>query len=81
MSKKSVASFEKNLEALEVIVNKLEKGELSLDESLKHFEHGIKLARLCQTSLSEAQQKVEILMQQTENAEAEKFQIFNDEDH
>lgn len=71
MPKKPVASFEKNLETLEAIVSKLEKGELSLDESLKYFEQGIKLARLCQASLTEAEHKVEILMQQSEHAEAQ----------
>ncbi len=54
-------NFEESLKRLEEITEKLEKGELSLDESLKIFEEGIKLSRFCQKKLTEAEQKVEIL--------------------
>jgi len=54
-------NFEKSIAELEGIVNNLEKGELSLDESLKQFEKGITLARKCQDVLSQAEQKIEIL--------------------
>lgn len=60
--------FEKNLERLEQIVNALEEGGLSLDESLKRFEEGIKLARQCEKALTAAEKKIEIL---TKNAEGE----------
>ena len=60
--KDSVASFEKNLEALEVLVDKLEQGEISLDESLKEFERGVKLARQCQQSLSQAEQRIQQML-------------------
>ncbi len=53
--------FEKSIAELEIIVTQLERGELSLDESLKQFEAGITLARQCQEILNEAEQKVEIL--------------------
>ncbi|MFY7698629.1 MAG: exodeoxyribonuclease VII small subunit [Legionella sp.] len=53
--------FEKSIAELETIVKQLEKGELSLDESLKQFEHGINLARTCQTVLNEAEQKIKML--------------------
>ena len=66
MSKKSrpadTLDFEKSLTELEQIVERLELGELSLDESLKQFERGIALTRSCQTSLQQAEQKVEILL-------------------
>ena len=53
--------FEKSMAELEEIVMQLEKGELSLEDSLKQFEKGITLARKCQTVLSQAEQKIEML--------------------
>ena len=53
--------FEKTIAELETIVSQLEKGDLSLEESLKQFEKGIKLARLCQDVLQQAEQKIEML--------------------
>lgn len=50
--------FEKFLQELEMIVNQLEKGDLSLEESLKQFEKGITLARKCQEVLDQAEQKI-----------------------
>ena len=55
-------SFEKALEELENIVEKLEKGELSLNESLALFEKGVKLARYLRDELEKAEKKVEILL-------------------
>ncbi|HNX90862.1 MAG TPA: exodeoxyribonuclease VII small subunit [Candidatus Omnitrophota bacterium] len=54
--------FEKALEKLEKTVEELESGEVSLDMSLKKYEEGIKLVRLCQKKLNEAKQRVELLM-------------------
>lgn len=51
-------SFEKSIKELEEIVSVLEKGELSLDDSLKQFEKGIALARSCQAKLNNAEQKI-----------------------
>jgi exodeoxyribonuclease VII small subunit len=59
MAKK--ANFEEALKKLEQTVQRLEKGEISLEESLKLFEEGMKLAKLCSLRLEEAQRKVEIL--------------------
>lgn len=53
--------FEKSMTELEEIVMQLEKGELSLEDALKQFEKGITLARKCQTVLSQAEQKIEML--------------------
>lgn len=53
--------LEKSLQELESIVETLEDGELSLEESLKHFEKGVKLSRECQTALKDAEHKVKIL--------------------
>lgn len=54
--------FEKALQELEQLVEKMEEGELSLEESLKHFERGIALTRSCQQALQAAEQKVQILL-------------------
>jgi exodeoxyribonuclease VII small subunit len=53
--------YEKSIAELEVIVAQLEKGDLTLEESLKQFEKGITLARKCQEVLTQAEQKIEIL--------------------
>ena len=55
-------NFEKALEQLEKIVNELETGELQLDSSLKKYEDGMKLARICQEKLDKAKAKIETLM-------------------
>lgn len=55
-------SFETALGKLEEIVRHLEKGDLSLDDSLKAFEEGIKWSRMCEQKLSEAKGKVEMLV-------------------
>lgn len=54
--------FEKRLGRLEEIVNKMEGGDLALDESLKLFEEGVKLSRECHSQLEQAEQKVKLLM-------------------
>ncbi len=54
--------FEKALERLEDIVGTLEGGEMELEKSLKMFEEGIKMARICQTHLAEAEKKIEKLI-------------------
>lgn len=54
--------FEKKLSRLETIVEKMEAGELSLEDSLKLFEEGVKLSRECNTQLNDAEQKVKVLM-------------------
>ena len=54
--------FEASLSRLEEIVSSLEGGELPLEQSLKLFEEGIKLARICNARLEEAERKVEILL-------------------
>ncbi|MEW5806291.1 MAG: exodeoxyribonuclease VII small subunit [Acidobacteriota bacterium] len=58
----SKMTFEEALARLEEIVNGLESGEISLEESLKLFEEGIVLSRHCNEKLKEARQKVEILV-------------------
>jgi len=62
--------FEDALKRLEEIVDTLEKGELSLEKSLKIFEEGVKLSRVCNKMLDKAEKKVEMLMQ-NKNGELE----------
>ncbi|MFY9333322.1 MAG: exodeoxyribonuclease VII small subunit [Porticoccaceae bacterium] len=70
--KKSV-DFEQQLASLEALVESLESGELSLEDSLKSFETGIKVARECQQALKAAEQKVEILMRQGDELVSQLF--------
>ena len=65
MAKKQAKSpdFEKSLKELESLVEKMEQGDLSLEESLQQFERGVELSRACQQALKAAEQKVEMLMQ------------------
>lgn len=67
------ADFESSLNELEQLVERLERGDLPLDEALKTFERGVALTRHCQTSLKAAQQKVDILLKRSGRPEAEPF--------
>ncbi len=67
--------FEAALTRLEEIVQELEKGDIPLDQSLKLFEEGIKLSRICNRQLEDAERKVEILMKDKDGAiRAEPFE-------
>ncbi len=75
MTKKLKAfNFEKSLAELETLVETMENGEISLEDSLKHFERGISLTRACQQALEEADQKVKILMEKDNKAALEDFE-------
>lgn len=64
-------TFEQSLKDLENIVLELEKGEMSLDDSIKKFEKGIELSRECSKKLEEAEKKINVLVS-TENGVEEK---------
>jgi exodeoxyribonuclease VII small subunit len=66
--------FEQSLEELEKVVERLEQGDLPLEEALKTFERGVELARNCQAALKSAQQKVEILQKRGGQPEIEPFE-------
>jgi exodeoxyribonuclease VII small subunit len=67
-------SFEKAISDLEKIVEKLEKGDLSLNESLAQFEEGVKLAKFLREELDKAEKKIEILLKDEKgNIRAESF--------
>jgi exodeoxyribonuclease VII small subunit len=65
--------FETSLEELENLVESLEQGDLSLEESLQHFERGIALTRACQKALGEAEQKVKILLEKNGESSLEEL--------
>ena len=71
--KKSTAPFEDALKELETLVEKMERGDLSLEESLKDFERGVALTRQCQQALQEAEQKVEILLEKDGQSDVKPF--------
>jgi exodeoxyribonuclease VII small subunit len=65
--------FEAAMRDLEQLVERLEQGDLPLEESLAAFERGILLTRACQTALKEAEQKVEILLKKAGAPSVEEF--------
>ena len=67
------------MKELEQIVELMENGQLSLDDSLKQFERGIELSRICQVSLKQAEQKVEQLITKHGEQVIEPFEIEQDE--
>ena len=69
----AVASFERALDELESLVQKMEKGEQSLDESLAAYERGIALYRECQKALEQAEQRVRLLADPATPEGAEDF--------
>jgi exodeoxyribonuclease VII small subunit len=66
--------FEASLAELEAIVDRLETGDLALEESLAAFERGIRLTRSCQQALDAAEQRVRILTERSTTAEPEPFE-------
>jgi len=71
--------FENALAELEGLVERLERGDVPLDEALRTFERGVALTRQCHASLQAAQQKVEILLKRGARAEVEPFEESADE--
>jgi exodeoxyribonuclease VII small subunit len=67
MSKKKEVDFEESLNRLQEISDSLEKGEVGLEESLKLYEEGINLAKICYATLKDAELKVIDLKKQLEN--------------
>lgn len=65
--------FEGTLKEIETIVERMEKGDLSLEESLQDFERGVRLTRTCQQALKDAEQKVQILMEKDGSEELKPF--------
>ncbi|MBJ7536877.1 exodeoxyribonuclease VII small subunit [Marinomonas transparens] len=74
--KNSVRHFEDNLNELDILINQLESNQLSLEDALKAFEKGVKLSQDCQSVLTQAEQKVQILL---EKQDGEHLEIFDPE--
>lgn len=63
-----MASFEEQLTALEGVVERLERGELSLEESVKLFEDGVRLSNACKKELDAAEGRIQVLVEQGNGA-------------
>ncbi len=63
-------SFEKSVQELDSIVEKMESGELNLEQSLELFERGVKLTRECRKILDDAEKKIEILLESTNDLDS-----------
>lgn len=59
-------TLEKSIDEISSLIEKMEQGDLTLEQSLTHFERGISLIKHCQKTLSEAEQKVQVLLQANE---------------
>jgi len=66
-------NFNKGLLQLEEIINKMESGDLSLEESLKYFEEGVKIHRQCHTALTNAEQRISVLSENDNYTEEKSF--------
>ena len=62
MAAKGKKKFEDSVEELERVVEQLESGELSLEDSLTAFENGVRLVKLCNQKLTEVERKIELLV-------------------
>ncbi len=71
--KKSPIDFESALKELETLVEKMEHGDISLEDSLKYFERGVELTRTCQQALKDAEQKVQILAEKNGRTELQAY--------
>jgi exodeoxyribonuclease VII small subunit len=63
-----MASFEEQLAALETVVEKLERGELTLDESVRLFEDGVRLSNACKKQLEDAEGRIQVLVEDGKGA-------------
>ncbi|MCV2883213.1 exodeoxyribonuclease VII small subunit [Aestuariibacter sp. AA17] len=79
MTDKQPTSFEASMQELETIVSQMEQGELPLDQALKQFERGITLIRESQKTLQDAEQRVQILLNQNGQATLADFEQGTDQ--
>ena len=71
--KRNPLDFEAALGDLEQIVEQLEQGDLSLEESLRAYERGVKLGRVCQQALDAAEQRIQVLVEKDGDSALEPF--------
>ena len=67
-------NFEESMKKLETIVTELENGNLNLDESVKKFEEGMKIAKQCNNILEDAEKKITIILEEDGELKEEKFE-------
>ena len=79
MIEKKEMEFEEGLKKLEGIVERLEKGELSLEEALKYYEEGVRLADVCSKRLNHAEKRVKVLLKSGSKLKAVPFEGSEDE--
>lgn len=82
MTKKQskLPDLEKSLAEINTLIEKMEQGELTLDQSLTHFERGITLVKHCQHILTEAEQKVQILIENNKQEKLDNYDVENEDD-
>ena len=78
MAAKKSYPFEASLDKLEKLVEKMEDGDLTLEESLKIFEEGVKLTRECQQALADAEQKVKLLIEERGEITSTDFEAYDE---
>ncbi|KPB03891.1 exodeoxyribonuclease VII small subunit [Bacillus sp. CHD6a] len=77
MSEKKEVTFEEAMKDLENIVEKLEEGDVPLEEAISFYKEGMKLSKLCHDKLSHVEEEMEQILK--ENGELESFQVQEDE--
>ena len=77
--KRNAVDFERSLEELERLVERMEDGELSLEDSLASYERGIRLGRRCQQALDEAEQRIQVLAEKDGQPELRLFEADDDD--
>ena len=73
MSKDKENSFEKNLQKLELIVEKLDSGEIGLEESVKLYEEGMKIKKICDNKLKDIEMQIKKIMIEDNKVTKEEF--------
>ena len=74
MARRKKLDYEASIAELETLVERLEQGDISLEESLKLYESGVLITRDCQEALSQAEQKVQMLLQQSDQTNLVDFE-------
>lgn len=72
---KEEANFEETIKKLEQIANELERGDLNLDESVAKFEQGMKLSKMCNDILENAEKRISILIKKDDGVTEENFNV------
>jgi len=75
-----MADFEKHLKALEQVVERMERGDLALDESVRLFEEGVKLSDACKKELEAAEEKIQVLVERGKNMVATDLDVADDKE-